>query len=95
MEVVTIAQPGVAIPDAADAFADWVRPHLPAMSRLAARLAPTGERDDVVQEALTRAWRKRHQFDVNAGDAIGVAARDHRRPGPAGAPTPAARLVAG
>jgi RNA polymerase sigma-70 factor (ECF subfamily) len=54
-------------PDTADAFADWVRPHLPAMARLAARLAPAGDRDDVVQEALTRAWRKHHQFDAGRG----------------------------
>lgn len=53
--------------DAADAFADWVRPHLPAMARLAARLSPPGDRDDVVQESLTRAWRKRHQFDPARG----------------------------
>ena len=54
-------------PDAADAFAAWVRPHLEPMARLAARLAPTGDRDDIVQEALTRAWRKRHQFDPRRG----------------------------
>ena len=54
-------------PETADAFAEWVRPHLPAMSRLAARLSPPGERDDVVQESLARAWRKRHQFDPGRG----------------------------
>jgi len=37
------------------------------MARLAARLAPDGDRDDVVQEALTRAWQKRRQFDVTRG----------------------------
>jgi RNA polymerase sigma-70 factor, ECF subfamily len=67
VEVVTLVQPGAAQPDTADAFADWVRPHLAQMSRLAARLAPAGDGDDVVQEALTRAWRKRHQFDVTRG----------------------------
>jgi RNA polymerase sigma-70 factor (ECF subfamily) len=67
VEVVTIVQPAAAVPDTAEAFADWVEPHLPAMSRLAARLAPAGDRDDVVQEALTRAWRKRYQFDVARG----------------------------
>ena len=40
-------------------FAAWVRPHLPAMARLAARLAAAADRDDVVQEALVRAWTKR------------------------------------
>jgi RNA polymerase sigma-70 factor (ECF subfamily) len=60
-------QVSAAAPDAADAFADWVRPHLPAMARLAARLSPPGDRDDVVQEALARAWHKRHQFDPARG----------------------------
>ncbi|CRK56054.1 RNA polymerase sigma-70 factor, ECF subfamily [Alloactinosynnema sp. L-07] len=48
-------------------FETWVRPHVPAMARLAARLAPDGDRDDVVQEALARAWAKRHQFDAARG----------------------------
>lgn len=56
-------------PGTADAFADWVRPHLEPMARLASRLAPMADRDDVVQEALTRAWRKRHQFDPARGTA--------------------------
>jgi RNA polymerase sigma-70 factor (ECF subfamily) len=68
VEVVTLVQTGSGtVPDTADAFADCIRPHLAAMSRLAARLAPAGDRDDVVQEALTRAWRKRHQFDPARG----------------------------
>lgn len=50
-----------------DRFAAWVRPHLPAMAALAARLAGPDERDDVVQEALARAWRKRDQYDPNRG----------------------------
>jgi RNA polymerase sigma-70 factor, ECF subfamily len=57
----------VGAPDNADAFADWVRPHLPAMARLAARLAPGETRDDTVQEALVRAWRKRGQYAANRG----------------------------
>lgn len=39
------------------------------MSRLAARLAPNADRDDVVQEALVRAWRKRAQYDEGRGTA--------------------------
>jgi RNA polymerase sigma-70 factor (ECF subfamily) len=39
------------------------------MQRLAARLAPAGQADDVVQEALIRAWRKRGQFDPGRGSA--------------------------
>jgi RNA polymerase sigma-70 factor (ECF subfamily) len=54
-------------PDAIDAFAAWVAPHLTAMSRLAGRLAPWADRDDVAQEALVQAWRKRHQFDPRRG----------------------------
>ncbi|GIF42387.1 RNA polymerase sigma factor [Actinoplanes xinjiangensis] len=48
-------------------FEDWVRPHLGAMARLAARLAPHADRDDVVQESLARAWLKRHQYDAARG----------------------------
>jgi RNA polymerase sigma factor (sigma-70 family) len=55
---------------ARDEFGEWVRPHLPALARLAARLAPDGERDDVLQEALARAWRKRASFDPSRGTAL-------------------------
>lgn len=48
-------------------FGAWVAPHLVPMSNLAARLVGASERDDVVQEALTRAWRKRHTFDSRKG----------------------------
>jgi RNA polymerase sigma-70 factor (ECF subfamily) len=37
------------------------------MGYLAARLVGASDRDDVVQEALTRAWRKRHTFDPSRG----------------------------
>lgn len=50
-------------------FAAWVEPELSKMSRLAARLAPNADRDDVVQEALVRAWRKRDQYDQSRGTA--------------------------
>jgi RNA polymerase sigma-70 factor (ECF subfamily) len=53
------------VPD--DEFAAWVQPHLAAMGHLAARLGVPSERDDLVQEALTRAWRKRHTFDAERG----------------------------
>ena len=52
--------------DAAE-FADWTRPALVPMTRLARRLAPNADPDDVVQEALTRAWQKRAQFDSTRG----------------------------
>jgi len=57
------------VPRTRDDFADWVRPHLAAMTRLAARLAPGCDRDDIVQEALVRAWRKRRLFDPRRGSA--------------------------
>ncbi|HEV2891945.1 MAG TPA: RNA polymerase sigma factor [Frankiaceae bacterium] len=47
-------------------FEEWVRPHLGAMARLAERLAP-GDGDDVVQDALTRAWRRWETFDAGRG----------------------------
>jgi DNA-directed RNA polymerase specialized sigma24 family protein len=48
-------------------FGAWVAPHLRAMTLLAARLCSDAERDDVVQEALIRAWTKRGQFDPQRG----------------------------
>lgn len=55
------------VPDHEEACAAWVRPHVPAMARLAARLAGGADRDDIVQEALARAWVKRRQFDGAKG----------------------------
>jgi RNA polymerase sigma-70 factor (ECF subfamily) len=52
---------------APDEFAAWVRPHLPAMAALAARLSSDEDRDDVVQEALVRAWRRRSTYDGQRG----------------------------
>jgi RNA polymerase sigma-70 factor (ECF subfamily) len=70
VEIVTsLVRGSTAAPDSAQGFADWVQPHLGPMARLAARLAPTADRDDIVQEALTRAWRKRHLFDPARGTA--------------------------
>jgi RNA polymerase sigma-70 factor (ECF subfamily) len=48
-------------------FETWVSPHLVAMARLASRLAGESDRDDVVQDALTRAWQKSHTFDPSRG----------------------------
>lgn len=50
-----------------DDFDAWVSPHLPLMVRVAARLALSADRDDVVQEALSRAWRRRSTFDAGRG----------------------------
>lgn len=54
--------------DAAD-FRSWVAPHLVAMSRLASRLTTDADADDIVQEALVRAWRKRSTYDEDRGSA--------------------------
>lgn len=54
---------------AAASFAAWVGPSLVAMSRLARRLAPDADPDDVVQESLARAWQKRDLFDESRGTA--------------------------
>lgn len=58
--------------DAGDAhavgdFREWVQPHLLAMGRLAARLTSATDSDDIVQEALVRAWRRRESYDPARG----------------------------
>jgi RNA polymerase sigma factor (sigma-70 family) len=75
----------------AEDFRAWVAPHLLAMGRLASRLTSASDSDDVVQEALVRAWRKRSQYDESRGTAqawllaiVADRARRHRtrmRPG--------------
>jgi RNA polymerase sigma factor (sigma-70 family) len=75
-----------------DDFRTWVAPHLLAMGRLASRLTSTVDSDDVVQEALVRAWRKRSQYDEARGSTqawllaiVADRARRHRtrmRPAP-------------
>ena len=57
-------------PDASsDGFAAWVEPHLVAMNLLAARLVASADREDVVQESLVRAWRRRSTYDASRGSA--------------------------
>ncbi len=48
-------------------FAAWVRPSLRPMDLLARRLSSDADAEDVVQEALLRAWRKRHTYDQERG----------------------------
>ena len=55
--------------DEPGAFAAWAGPALHPMSRLARRLAPSADPDDIVQESLTRAWQKRAQYDPTRGTA--------------------------
>jgi RNA polymerase sigma-70 factor (ECF subfamily) len=60
--------PPVAVPSrAAQDFAEWARPALPALQRLARRLAPHADPDDLVQDALVRAWRSWHRYDPTRG----------------------------
>jgi len=59
---------GMAADRRAEEFALWVGPHLTAMARLAGRLVPPADRDDVVQEALVRAWRRRGTYDAARGE---------------------------
>lgn len=47
-------------------FAKDVQPHLTTMLRLARRLG-RNDAEDIVQDALTRAWTKRVQFDPKRG----------------------------
>jgi len=67
--VQTEAEPPLSPSDPA-AFAQWVGPALVPMGRLARRLAPDHDPDDVVQDALARAWTKRAQFDPARGSAV-------------------------
>lgn len=48
-------------------FVSGVRSHWDVMSRVAERLCPPGDRDDVLQEALAAAWRQRAKFDPARG----------------------------
>ena len=48
-------------------FADWVEPHLPVMTRFAGRLVPSADRDDLVQDALVRAWRRWPTYNSGRG----------------------------
>jgi RNA polymerase sigma-70 factor (ECF subfamily) len=64
-------------------FAETVQVRLEAMTRLAARLAPNESPDDVVQEALIRAWRYRESYDAGRGTfwtwLMGIVAHEARR----------------
>ena len=54
---------------APDDFEAWIAPHLAAIARLAGRLSPPGERDDIIQAALLQAWRHRSSFNPRRGGA--------------------------
>ncbi len=70
-------------------FARWVEPHLVALARYAGRRVAASDRDDVVQEALIRAWQRWSTYDERRGTPvawlIGILAdrcRRHRTRGP-------------
>lgn len=50
-------------------FEAWAAPHWSAMASFAARLAQTGDAEDLAQEALLLAWQKRDRFDPARGSA--------------------------
>jgi RNA polymerase sigma-70 factor (ECF subfamily) len=51
-------------------FARWLEPHLTAMTRYAARQVAPADRDDVVQEALIRAWQRWSTYDASRGTPV-------------------------
>jgi RNA polymerase sigma factor (sigma-70 family) len=51
-------------------FARWVQPHLTVLSRYAARRVAPDDRDDVVQEALIRAWQRWQTYDDSRGTPV-------------------------
>lgn len=87
-DVATLVDLGRASPEE---FDRWVRPHIPVMARVAARLGPLGDGDDIVQEALVRAWQKRGQYDGDRGTPsawlAAIAADRARRSRRSGRPT--------
>lgn len=48
-------------------FRDFIEPHWSTMAWFARRVVPTGAWEDVLQDALTTAWRKRRQYDAAKG----------------------------
>ncbi|WP_151081762.1 RNA polymerase sigma factor [Nocardioides cynanchi] len=51
-------------------FARWVEPHLTVLTRYAARQVAAADRDDVVQEALIRAWQRWATYDASRGTPV-------------------------
>ena len=51
-------------------FARWVEPHLVVLARYAGRQVALSDRDDVVQEALIRAWQRWSTYDERRGTPV-------------------------
>lgn len=56
-----------AVPAGAEGFAAWVAPHLAVLSALAVREVGRADAEDVLQEALVRAWRRRETYRAERG----------------------------
>jgi RNA polymerase sigma-70 factor (ECF subfamily) len=56
--------------DTTDDFTGWVAPHLVLMGRYARRLVAEADVDDVVQDALERAWRRWSTYDESRGGPV-------------------------
>lgn len=83
-----MTEPTVADGDGDDApdFAAWVGPHLRSLTMVAIREVGRADAEDIVQQALTRAWQRRETFDAERGSTrvwlVAVLldqARRHRR----------------
>jgi RNA polymerase sigma-70 factor (ECF subfamily) len=60
-------RPPIQAPHPGEDFAGWVGPWLPDLWRFAVSLSSLDDADDIVQDALTRAWTKRDSFDPSRG----------------------------
>ena len=60
-------RPPMQAPHPGEDFAGWVGPWLPDLWRFAVSLSSLDDADDIVQDALTRAWTKRDSFDPSRG----------------------------
>jgi RNA polymerase sigma factor (sigma-70 family) len=69
IDVIASGRPAARTSAQERAFASTAEPHWPDMARLARVLSPAGQWEDVLQEALSAAWRKWSQFDPERGTA--------------------------
>ena len=78
-------------------FGDWIRPHWATMYALAVARSVRGDGEDVLQDALAAAWRKRSQFDSARGSArnwlLAIVADQARKSTGGGGPTRCPSLI--